>query len=326
MTDPDGDIKILEFSFEPVETKPCGSCLVPTERVVSRQGFEICDSCSALFWVAELLFDCDVTEAEIIPTPALSLRMGALAEQRDANKRGAAARKLVKEYPSVQLVKLLGGFPVVRFRPVVAEVIRYPGSQLAKRIRLKTLTRFADPEKAARSYRDVLTKEKLPSSKWSPGSTSWEYRDFQFIVDIGPKYEIHPGRLDHFSEYPKIPHYSFPTHLAIAGILRGLLGQGQHKNLLFGELLADYGRSTRQSRDKTIMACVLWCIWGKRGEDRNRMSRKGNTIDIVNGLLLDNVEKEPLTTLRNDSAWRDAEKVSDRFDRAQALLGQDSRI
>jgi hypothetical protein len=272
------------------------------------------------------LFDCDVTEAEIIPTLALSLRMGALAEQRDTNKRGAAARKLVKEYPSVELVKLLGGFPVVRFRPVVAEVIRYPGSQLAKRIRLKILTRFADPEKAARFYRGVLTQEQLPSFKWSPGSASWEYKDFQFIVDIGPKSDIHLGRLDQFPEYPNIPHYSLPSHLAIAGLLRGLLGQGQHKNLLFGALLGDYGRSTRLARDKTIMACVLWCIRGKRGEDRNRMSRKGNTEDIVNVLLLDIVEKESLTTSRNDSAWRDAEKISDRFDRARALLGQDSRI
>ena len=75
-----GDIKILETRFDSVEKKPCGSCLAPTEKIVRRQGVEICNSCNALFWVAELIFDSDATEAEILPTMALSERMGVLAE------------------------------------------------------------------------------------------------------------------------------------------------------------------------------------------------------------------------------------------------------
>src|SRR5215211_148284 len=326
MTNAHGDIKILEVRIEPVETKPCGSCLAPTEKVVRRQGVEICDSCNALFWVAELLFDSGFTEAEVIPTLALATRMGALTSQRKINKREMAARELVEEYPSVELVKLLGGFPIVRFRPVVAEVIRYSGSNLAKHIRLKVLTRFVGLEEVAERYRDVLVREKLPVFKTSPGRIAWEYKDFQFFVDVGPKYEIHRGRLDHFSEYPQTYPYSFPMPTVVARQLLALPGQGQHKNLLFGELLGDYGRSTRLGRDKAIMACVLWCIRGDRGDDRNRMSRKGNTAGIVNDLLLDVVERGPLTTSRNESAWRDAEKISDRFDLARALVEQDSRI
>ncbi len=45
--------------------------------------------------------------------------MGVLAEQRETQKREATARALLEEYSSVDPVKLLGGFPVVRFRPVV---------------------------------------------------------------------------------------------------------------------------------------------------------------------------------------------------------------
>jgi hypothetical protein len=325
MTNMGENIKILETKFEPIETTPCASCLAPTEAVVRRQGVEICDSCNVLFWVAELLFDSDATEAEIIPTLALSERMGTLAEQREANKREAAVRELLEEYPSVDLVKLVGGFPIVRFRPVVPEVIRYPGSTLVKRVRLKALTRFVGEREVADIYRNVLVREKLPVFDSSPGKIEWEYRDFQLAVDVGARDDIEPSRLHDFPEYPQLYRFSFPMATVVAKLLRALLGRGQKRNLLFGELLGDYGRSKDQDRDKTIMACVMWRIRGERG-DRNRVSRRGNTVDIVNGLLLDVVGREPLTTSRNESAWRDAEKIADRFDRARALLGQDSRI
>jgi hypothetical protein len=325
MSSAGGDSKIPEARFEDVETKPCGSCHAPTEGSVRRQGVEICDSCNALFWVAELLFDSDATEAEIIPTLALSERMGVLAEQRDTQKRETAARELLEEYSSVDPVKFLGGFPVVRFRPVIPEVIRYPGSPLVKRVRLNTLTRFVEAKEVADIYRTVLAREKLPVVSTSPGKIGWEYWNFQLAVDVGARDDIEPWRLHDFPEYPQVYRFSFPMPRVVAVLVQALLGRGQKKNLLFGELLGDYGRGKDQGRDKTIIACVLWCIRGERG-DRNRVSRKGDTADIVNDLLLDVVEREPLTTSRNESAWRDAEKIADRFDRARALLGQDSRI
>ena len=158
-----GESKIPEARFEPVDTKPCGSCHAPTENAVRRQGLEICSSCNALFWVAELLFDSDATEAEIVPTLALSAHMGVLVEQRETKKREATARELLEGYSSVDLVKLGSGFPVVRFRPVVPEVIRYPGSVLVERVRLEALTGFVGVKEVADIYRAVLAREKLPS-------------------------------------------------------------------------------------------------------------------------------------------------------------------
>ena len=190
MTSAGEDIEIPETRFESVATKGCGSCLAPTEEIVRRQRVEICDSCNALFWVAELLFDSDATEAKIIPTLALSERMGMLAEQRESKRREAAARELLEEYPSVEPVKFLGGFPVVRFRPVVPEVIRYPGSTLVKRVRLNALTRFVGVKEVADIYRAVLAREKLPIFSLSPGKIEWENRDFQLAVDVVARDDI----------------------------------------------------------------------------------------------------------------------------------------
>jgi hypothetical protein len=174
MTNTGENIKILETRFEPVETQPCSPCLALIETVVRRQGIEICESCNVLFWVAELLFDSDATEAEIIPTLALSERMSALVEQRETTKREAAARELLEEYPSVDLVKLVSGFPVVRFKSVIPEVIRYPDSNLVKRVRLNAVTRFVEAKEVADIYRDVLAREKLSVLGPSPGKIEWE--------------------------------------------------------------------------------------------------------------------------------------------------------
>jgi hypothetical protein len=204
-------------------------------------------------------------------------------------------------------------------------VIRYPGSTLVKRVRLNALTRFVEVKEVTDIYRAVLAREKLPVFSTSPGKIEWEYWDFKLAVDVGARDDIEPWRLHHFSEYPQTYQFSFPLATVVAGLVQALLGRGQKKNLLFGELLGDYGRGKDQGRDKTIIACVLWCIRGERG-DRNRVSRKGDTADIVNSLLLQVVGREPLTTSSYESAWRDAKKIADRFDRARALLGQDSRI
>ena len=101
MTDrEDRYVEILQSGFEAIESRACDSCLAQTEKVVRRQGIEICDVCNALFWVAEVLFDSDAQEVEIIPTLALATRLGSLAEMRDTRKREATAREWMKECPS----------------------------------------------------------------------------------------------------------------------------------------------------------------------------------------------------------------------------------
>jgi hypothetical protein len=219
MTRAGGESKIPEARFEPVETKPCGSCHAPTENGVRRQGVELCSSCNTLFWVAELLFDSDATEAEIIPTLALSTHMGVLAEEHETKKREATARELLEEYSSVDLVKLLSGFPVVRFRPVVPEVIRYPGSALVKRVRLKALSWFVGVKEVADIYRAVLAREKLPVVSSSPGKIEWEYWEIQLAVDVGPRDDNDTWRLHDFSEYPQTYRFSFPMATVVARLM-----------------------------------------------------------------------------------------------------------
>jgi len=79
------------------------------------------------------------------------------------------------------------------------------------------------------------------------------------------------------------------------------------------------------SLEKAVNACVLWDVHGARSEHGStRIQRNEEVADLISQLLLVPLGKKRITISRNDTAWRDAHKVSDRFDLCKYLL-QDTR-
>jgi hypothetical protein len=79
------------------------------------------------------------------------------------------------------------------------------------------------------------------------------------------------------------------------------------------------------SLEKAVIACVLWDVRGKRSErGSTSIQRSEEVADLISQLLLVPLDKERITIFRNDTAWRDAHKVSDRLDLCKYLL-QDTR-
>jgi hypothetical protein len=296
----------------------CHLCHERSESVHNRYGVPICGSCKTLFWFAEVLLEADVTEEEIVPTLAFARHAELLWPIRDPEKRVAAAHKLVARYPAFALVEVVSGVPVLRMKHALLEAVRYPGSDLARSIRIRLLNRFADPDDIARRYWDVCERENLPRHKSSRGSLTWYFDRMHLVVDVGPREEIHSARLPGLSDYPQVRRFAFPLDAVVRDLLRALLGHGQEKNLMFGALLSDLGRSTRMSRATVVMACVLWQLLGERTP--NRVPREEEAAEVINRLLLEPLEMKPLTISRNDATWRNAKELSSRLDLCSYLL------
>jgi len=296
----------------------CHLCYQPSESVHDRYGANICTSCMTLFWFAEVLLEVDVTEEEIVPTLAFASHAEVLWSIRNPEKRAAEAHKLIGDYPAFDMVEVVNGVPVVRMKHAIVEVVRYQGSGLAKSVRVRVLSRFAKPDEMAKLYRDVCEREPLPRHPTSPGSLSWEFDRMHLRVDVGPREEIHASRVGYVDEYPQVRRFAFPLDTVVRDLLRALLGQGQEKNLLFGALLSDLGRSTRISPEAVVTACVLWHLRGKRTP--TRVPRTTEAAEIINGFLLEPLEKKPLTISRNDATWRNSKKISSRLDLCRYLL------
>jgi hypothetical protein len=297
----------------------CDLCRHRSESVHRRHGASICRFCRTLLWFAEVLAEADVTEEEIVPTLAFSRYAEMLWLIRSSEERAVAAQDLIKRYPAFDLVEVVNGVPVLRMKQAIVEVVRYQSSDLAKCIRMRVLSRFAEPDELAKLYWDLCERERLPRHQESPGSLSWRFEQMHLVVDVGPREEIEPSRLHEFSKYPQVLRFAFPLDTVVQDLVRALLGQGQKKNLMFGALLSDLGRSRRMSsQEKFVAACVLWIL---RGEHQpTQVKRSEEIAERINEFLLKPLGKGPIDISRNDAVWRDAKKISSRLDLCTYLL------
>src|SRR5215207_8739758 len=141
---------------------------------------------------------------------------------RDPGERVATVHKLVDRYPAFDLVEVVNGVPVLRMKRAMVEVVRYHGSHLAKSIRVRVLSRFAEPEEMAKLYWDFCARENLPRHKSSRGSLAWEFDRMHLVVDVGPHEEIHSARLPGLSDYPQVRRFAFPLDTVVRDGCYGL--------------------------------------------------------------------------------------------------------
>jgi hypothetical protein len=300
----------------PLET--CQLCALRTEALSNRHGAYVCRSCMTLFWFAEVLLEAEATEEEIVPTLAFARYAENLWDIHDSERRIATVRRLAAEYPAFDLAKVVDGVPVLKMKHALAEVTRYENSNLPKGVRIRVLSRFADPDALAKLYWDVCEREALPIHQTSPGSMSWVFDQMHLVVEIGPREEIAPSRVQTFSRYPRLRRFAFPLDGLVGELLSALLGEGQEKNQRFAALLSDLGRHTPMSPKRAVTACVLWEVRGERNP--YRVQRSEEVAELISRLLLEPLDKERITVSRNDPVWRDAKKVSHRFDLCKYLL------
>ena len=103
-----------------------------------RCGDAICESCRAVFAVAKVLYRSGVEdEAQIIATIAYAARNGeyTLKDQE----------KIASQYPRFDHVRTLKCVPLLRPKPAIAQVVRYPGYKLPKQVRLEILSKLSSP-------------------------------------------------------------------------------------------------------------------------------------------------------------------------------------
>jgi hypothetical protein len=327
----------VEDRSEPAkrELERCDACGLPSDSLHELEGDRLCDRCDAVFWTAQVLRKSDVTdEAEIIATLAFAA-LSKYESLRDEKNRATFSRNFTYRYPSFELIRFVEDVPVIRLRKAVAEVGRYTGSELPRRVRLRILSKFADPDEVAELYRRILQQESLPVFPDSRGSVSWLYEDAHLVVDVGPLEEIHFTRLKQFAEYPQTVRFSFPMPSVIAALCKALVGiprkpgrDGSKEMFALG--LGDHGRSNPKKPHTTIPACVAWYL-GEREENRQPKEgrlrpkeRRPRIAKMLNRQLFGSHVLADTHWSSDDPVWGDAREVGPRFDLALYLLQGDT--
>jgi hypothetical protein len=247
------------------ELERCDSCNRFSETLHKLDGDRVCDKCDAVFWTAEMLTRAEVTdEAEIVASLAFAAH-NRYESLRDEGKWAAFSNDFGRKYPSFELVRLIEDVPVIRPRKVDVEVVRYTGSELPQRIRLRVLSKFADPNEAAELYRRSLEQEKLPAAKDSRGSVSWQVENASLVVEVGPREEIHYTRLETLAGYPHGLRFSFPHPTVVSALCKALIGSplrpgSKRSDEMFATGLSDFGRPKTKTTRTLIPACVAWYV------------------------------------------------------------------
>ena len=70
--------------------------------------------------------------------------------------------------------------------------------------------------------------------------------------------------------------------------------------------------------ENAVIACVLWESRGERGPAR--VQRDNDVAGLISRLLLQPLGREPFTISGNDGTWRNAKKVSQRYDLCKFFL------
>jgi hypothetical protein len=329
----------VEDRSEPAkrELERCDACGLPSDSLHELEGDRLCDRCDAVFWTAQVLRKSDVTdEAEIIATLAFAA-LSKYESLRDEKNRATFSRNFTYRYPSFELIRFVEDVPVIRLRKAVAEVGRYTGSELPRRVRLRILSKFADPDEVAELYRRILQQESLPVFPDSRGSVSWLYEDAHLVVDVGPLEEIHFTRLKQFAEYPQTVRFSFPMPSVIAALCKALVGIPRKPGRdgskeMFAVGLGDHGRSNPKKPHTTIPACVAWYL-GEREENRQPKEgrlrpkeRRPRVAKMLNRHLFAEQVLVDASWSSGDPVWEDAREVGPRFDLTLHLLQGDTRF
>jgi len=329
----------VEDRSEPtkMELERCDACGLPSDSLSELERDRLCDQCDAVFWAAQMLQKSDVAnEAEIIATLAFAAH-SKYESLRDEKNQVTFSRSFSYRHPSFELVCFVEDVPVIRLRKAVAEVIRYTGSELPRRVRLRILSKFANPDEVTTLYRRILQQENLPVFADSRGSVSWQYEDAHLVVDVGPREEIHFTRLRQFAEYPQMVRFSFPMPSVIAALCKALVGIPRKPGRdgskeMFAVGLGDHGRSKSKKPHTTIPACVAWYL-GEREENRQSKEgrlrpkeRRARVAKMLNRHLFGNHVLVDTPWSSGDPVWEDAREVGPRFDLTLLLLQGDTRF
>jgi hypothetical protein len=304
----------------------CECCLRDVEEHDLYESGEdrICERCQALFKAAKVLSEkVDADEVDIISTLALAAHCGWDVPEDYSRK-----------YRRFEAKGVLKGVPMLRLKPMAADVVTYPRSRLVRHVRIEIFSKFTRPEHIAEHYQEILASEGLPVWKSSPGSIRWEYQTGILVVDVGPREEIAASRLEHSAAYPQVYRFSFPLPSVVKAVSEALIGSpkrpGTKGDEMFASGLGDHGRPRTKEARTLIPACVAWWVGEheiSNNETNHRVSdRRRHVARMLNRHLLGPLGKPLLVDdpySSSDPVWEDAQEVGSRFDRIRLLLQAD---
>jgi hypothetical protein len=276
----------------------------------------LCSGCHNVFRTARVLLQYGIdAEEELIPTLVFA-RIAGRAEDHhykhhysSSGYEPAVESLMSGNHPALKVTKFVDRVPVVRVKPFAVAAENHPGTEVLKRVRIRTLSKKVKSYDVADSYRRLLEQKGAPWDENNHGEFAYDCLFGYLELEVAQGAEFSPLQVEGYGGDPlRHPAFHFPPPEIVESLHEAMKTR-------FANRLDLYGKAQKKTPGKLVPAFAAWHVGAQADEDippteRPRVSR------VLNRLLLRPCDLRPLpesSRTPDDTVWRDAAQLWPRF-------------
>ena len=291
----------------------CNACQNSSESVGDYDD-GLCTGCRNVFQAARVLFQSGITAEELLIPTLVFARIAGRAEdphykQHYSGYESAEEFLMSGNHPALEITKFVGRVAIVRVKPFAVSAEKHPGTEVLKRVRIRTLSKKVKSYDIAESYRQLLKQEDAPWDENNHGEFAYDCLHGYLELEVAQGAEFSPLLVEGYGGDPlRHPAFHFPPPEIVEGVHEAMKAR-------FATRLDSYGKAQKKTPGKLVPAFAGWHVGAKADEEvppaaRPRVSR------VLNRHLLGPCHLRQLPesgSTSDDTVWRDAALLWPRF-------------
>jgi len=197
----------------------------------------------------------------------------------------------------------------VKVKPFAVSAEKHRGTEVLKRVLIRTISKKVKSHDVAESYRQLLVQEGAPWDENNHGEFAYDCLFGYLELEVAQGAEFSPLRVEGYGGDPlRHPAFHFPPPEIVEGLHEAMKTR-------FANRLDVYGKAQKKTPGTLVPAFAAWHVGAQADEEippasRPRVSR------VLNRLLLRPCDLRPLpesSWTSDDTVWRDAAQLWPRF-------------
>ena len=276
----------------------------------------LCTGCRNVFQAARVLFQSGITAEELLIPTLVFARIAGRAEDPRYKHHYRSGYEPAEEslmsgsHPALEVTKFVGRVPIVRVNPFAVSAERHPGTEVLKRVRIRTITKNkVAPLNVAKSYERLLEQEGARWDENNHGEFAYDCLHGYLELEVAQGAEFSPLLVEGYGGDPlRHPAFHFPPP-QIAGDVHEAMRRA------FANRLDVYGKGNKKGPRRLIPAFAAWHVGAVADVEVPSGSRR-RVARVLNHHLLQPCGLTQLGEKNSNSAetvWQDVGVLWPRF-------------
>ena len=199
--------------------------------------------------------------------------------------------------------------PIVQVKPFALSAERHPGTQILKRVRIRTLSKRVKSSDVAKGYEQLLEQESAPWDENNHGEFAYDCLSGYLELEVAQGAKFSPLLMEGYGGDPlRHPAFHFPPPEIVEGVHEAIK-RG------FAKRLDLYGKAQKKTPGKLVPAFAAWHV-GARADEEVPPASCPRVSRVLNRQLLEPCGLPQLPEsawTSGDTVWKDVRDLWPRF-------------